>query len=561
MMVAKKNIRWYVAGALALFFLAAYLLPLAARPMMRPDEFRYAEIPREMLVSGDWTVPRFVGFRYFEKPVLGYQLTALSFLCFGENAFAVRLPSALAVLLSGMMLYFLLARKNRDPWLPGLATVIYFAFGLVFGVGTFAVLDSQLTAALTLCIGSFYLAYDTPDWRRRTAWLAAAGIFAGAAFLLKGFLAFAVPAVTVAPFLLWRREWKKLFTYPWLPLVLAVAVAAPWAWAIWRAEPDFWRYFFIEEHWKRFTSSTYDRDPQPFWYFIPVLLGGMMPSGLLALAVWKGWARTLLRRPLIQYMLCWTVMPFLLFSVSSCKMGTYILPCFPPLAALLAIGLRRAMLIDPAWCRRVLAGLFGAFGMILAIASIPVLIALAVWSFLPGVPQLYLPGNFFPYLTVLYLGGYGFWLWRWRRRYRAIVLFLFGLAPVVILGLCSIPEKLIRESKAPEPGLRACLSRFEFQPDDVIASDRNGASAVAWMLKRSDLLLLGRMGEFEYAISNYPDSAARFYPAAQFPALLEKIRPRRLVYIVLRAADDDAFPKEWPARQVVSAHGVTIAVF
>ena len=84
-------------------FLLIYVLPLGSRPMVVPDESRYSEIPREMVASGDWVVPRLNGLRYFEKPVLGYWLVAASIKLFGENAFATRLPSALAAGLSALL--------------------------------------------------------------------------------------------------------------------------------------------------------------------------------------------------------------------------------------------------------------------------------------------------------------------------------------------------------------------------------------------------------------------------------------------------------------------------
>lgn len=87
---------------LAAFYILAYLTPLACRPMLRPDEYLYAEIPREMLETGDWVTPKMLGVRYFEKPAPGYQLTAVSFSLFGENVFALRLPSALASLLTAV---------------------------------------------------------------------------------------------------------------------------------------------------------------------------------------------------------------------------------------------------------------------------------------------------------------------------------------------------------------------------------------------------------------------------------------------------------------------------
>lgn len=98
---------------LSLFFLIAYILPLGARDLLVPDETRYAEIPREMIVGGDWVVPHLNGLRYFEKPPLGYWVHAGSILLFGENNFAVRLPSAMAVGLSALLIYLLVCSMCR----------------------------------------------------------------------------------------------------------------------------------------------------------------------------------------------------------------------------------------------------------------------------------------------------------------------------------------------------------------------------------------------------------------------------------------------------------------
>ena len=89
-------------AALFLLFAGMYLIPLGFRPMITPDEFRYAEIPRAMIESGNWVVPRLAGMDYFEKPALGYQLTALSFKIFGYNKFALRFPPALAAGLTAL---------------------------------------------------------------------------------------------------------------------------------------------------------------------------------------------------------------------------------------------------------------------------------------------------------------------------------------------------------------------------------------------------------------------------------------------------------------------------
>ena len=97
----------YASAGLIVLFLLLYILPLGVRPIVIPDEARYCEIPREMLVSGDWVVPRLNGLRYFEKPVLGYWVTAASMALFGQNPFAARLPSAAATGLSALLLFLL----------------------------------------------------------------------------------------------------------------------------------------------------------------------------------------------------------------------------------------------------------------------------------------------------------------------------------------------------------------------------------------------------------------------------------------------------------------------
>ena len=99
---------WQLFSALILVYLVVYILPLDLRPLMIPDETRYAEIPREMLKSGDWIVPRLNGLRYFEKPPMGYWLNAMSISLFGENGFAVRLSSALAAGLTALLAGILL---------------------------------------------------------------------------------------------------------------------------------------------------------------------------------------------------------------------------------------------------------------------------------------------------------------------------------------------------------------------------------------------------------------------------------------------------------------------
>ena len=155
-------------------FAIVYLLPLGARELIVPDETRYAEIPREMIASGDWVVPHLNGVRYFEKPVLGYWAHAAALLVFGENNFAVRLPSALAVGLSALMIFLLMKRsteKEEDgrSHAAVLATIVFLTCFEVFGVGSTAVLDNLFALLLTASIMAFFTATQSRRARMRSA--------------------------------------------------------------------------------------------------------------------------------------------------------------------------------------------------------------------------------------------------------------------------------------------------------------------------------------------------------------------------------------------------------
>ncbi len=557
--MSNSKIHGIAIGILVAFFVTAYILPLGVRPLVRPDEFRYAEIPREMVESGDWVTPRLNGIRYFEKPALGYQLTALSFTLFGENAFSLRFPSALAVLLTAGFLYFWTAYQVRDPLLPGMATAIYLTFGLVFGIGTFAVLDSQLNAALTLTVGGFQLAWQSRSRAAVRGWLIFAGFAAGCAFLVKGFLAFAVPIVVIVPFLLWQRDWMRWFWRFWLPLLIAVAVALPWSWKIAVAEPDFWRYFWVEEHWHRFFDRTYDRGPQPFWYFLPILLGGMLPAGLLAVPGAFGIKRAWLGKPLIRFLLCWAVMPLLFFSASSCKLGTYILPCFPPLAVLLALALRSEMLHDRARYFRVTGRMATFAGWILLGGAGLLVIGLIAFPRLTGI-ELYAEFSLWPYVAALLFAGVGAVLLQARklRPLTGLAVLLLSMGPAIFAGLQSIPTDL-SGNKFTAIGLTKCLRRLGPGLNDTVLVDRGAAAATAWVLKRSDLVVVGKPGELEYGFQNYPEYAGRHYAETDIPEIITRKRTGRLILITLRDLDRSPFPENWRVRKQASGNGVAVA--
>lgn len=307
------------------------------RQLINPDEARYAEIAREMVASGDWVTPRLNGLKYFEKPALQYWATATAFTLFGANEWTARLWSALC----GFLGICATALAVRRLWGGSAA---FHAGGVLAGsllwvmTGHINTLDMGVSFFLAAAIFCFVLAQHdeaTPRENRNFMWLGWLAL--GLATLSKGLIGLVLPAATLVAYSLWQRDfaiWRRLHLLTGLALLLAVT--APWFIAVSLDNPEFARFFFIHEHFERFLTKVHDRY-QPAWYFIPILLAGMLPW-LVSMFSMLGGA---LRRDASshfqpkRFLLLWCVVVFGFFSASSSKLPTYILPLFPALAALI----------------------------------------------------------------------------------------------------------------------------------------------------------------------------------------------------------------------------------
>ena len=277
-----------------LIFLILYIFLLGIRPLVSPDEARYLEIPREMLADQDYVTPRLNGARYFEKPIMGYWLIAGAVRVFGENAFAGRFMPAVSTGLAAVIVLLLSLKMTGRRDVGWFAAGCFLLMPLVFIVGTTCTLDAIFSLFVTATVASFYCAMDgfvEKKSMKCVLWLLATGAAAGCAFLTKGFLAFALPVMAVLPWLIWDKRWKAIFSLPWLPFITALIVIAPWAILIHRAQPDFWRYFVIEEHFARFFGGAEAEHPHGPFYFVLTLLWGAGEWFLLAPAIGLGFRK------------------------------------------------------------------------------------------------------------------------------------------------------------------------------------------------------------------------------------------------------------------------------
>jgi 4-amino-4-deoxy-L-arabinose transferase-like glycosyltransferase len=322
---------WPFLLGLTLVGLVLFFYRLGAPGLMDPDEGRYAEIAREFFVLRDWLIPHLNLLPYLEKPPLVYWLTALSFKALGYTETAARLVPAVSALAGVFLAYWL----GRTLWGPGpgvlSALVLTSAAGYV-ALGRILTLDMTFALWLNLGIGLGYLALGR-DQARLWLW---AYLALALAVLTKG------PAALVLAGLAWGT-WVGVSGGLWRRLIqirgwaLLAVITVPWfVYVQWR-HPEFFRFFILEQHFGRFLTPAIH--PEPLWYYLPVLLGLLLPWTWLM--PWAFTAGGRWRDPDFRFLVIWAGVIVVFFSLSRGKLAPYILPALLPLALLVGRGLAR----------------------------------------------------------------------------------------------------------------------------------------------------------------------------------------------------------------------------
>ena len=518
-----------------------------------------------MLDTGNFAAPHMFGYPYFEKPAPGHWLTALNLYLFGRNAFAIRLASAAMTGLSALFVALtILAATGRDRRMAALGSMMYLFCGMVFGLGVFCVLDAPMTAFSTGAMFCIFAALQKERPRlSRFLLLALCGVCCGAGFMVKGFPALVVPALGAAGFLLWEKRWKELFLYPWPVLLFAVLTVLPWGIAVHKADGDFWRYFIEVEHIQRFTENTSGQHPEPWYFLLPFFFGGIFPSAFL-LAAGAGGGRKvikeMLKTPLCRFALCAAVLPLILFSCSKGKLPTYILPCFPALAILMAqftaLCLRSSEKAEKAVhiLLNVLGGIFAAAGLLAVPAGY--LLQFARDTGLDLDPELFERLEIFSPLVLAagascIAGGTLLLLTkekiiRFRLWFFAVLLAL----PAMVIPFFIDPR--LKADKMPADTLYKIRKEFGVSPENVqVATIPSLMHAAAWCFQTPDVISLNAIGEMEYADKRaVKEGRPRLqYSTADFIRLVQKPRRKNIVYLHWSRRDSIRVPGVRPAQQ------------
>ncbi|HEV2331858.1 MAG TPA: glycosyltransferase family 39 protein, partial [Gammaproteobacteria bacterium] len=325
---------------------AAWFTGLGQRDLFQTDEGRYAEIPREMVVSGDWVTPRLNTLKYFEKPPLQYWATAVAYEAFGATNATSRLWTALTGFLCLLMTGYAGTRLfgARSAW-SGVLMLMGSVYFII--MGHFNTLDMGVSCFMCGSLFAFLLAMEASEMKARRGWMYAAWGMAALATLSKGLEAVVLPGAVFLLYVLIKRDWARFRQLHFVGgLLIYLAIAAPWFLLVSLRNPDFAQFFFVHEHFERFLTTVHHR-VEPWWFFIPILLFGLwcfLPQFVRALV-------TALRRrePPLEagrfdhglFLWLWCGFIFLFFSLSDSKLGSYILPIFPALALLVGRELAR----------------------------------------------------------------------------------------------------------------------------------------------------------------------------------------------------------------------------
>ncbi|QET06587.1 glycosyltransferase family 39 protein [Cupriavidus pauculus] len=354
---------WWIGAAVAAV-LAVWFGTLAMRHLIGPDEGRYAEISREMFATGDWVTIRYNALKYFEKPPFHMWVTAVAYTLLGVGEWQARLCVALSGLLGIGMTMLATWRwfGARAGWL---AAIVLLGAPMWSTAAHFNTLDMTLAGAMACTLATMLMAqHPDASAAARRRWMLLCWATMGVAVLTKGLVGIALPGLVLVCYSLVARDgtlWRRMHWVAGLAILLAVTV--PWFWLIARRNPEFLHFFFIHEHWERYTSNVHSRSG-PLLYFVPLIVGGMLPWAGLFPSMWTAMrSKTVVAqrgtfRPLLLVGV-WAIAIFVFFSLSRSKLPGYIVPVVPALAILAAVALDRLDL--RAWRRQLIgAGIVAA---------------------------------------------------------------------------------------------------------------------------------------------------------------------------------------------------------
>ena len=317
------------------------LATLGLRPLLLPDEGRYANVARDMLLHGDALTPLLNGLPFFHKPPLMYWLDMAAMSVLGVNPFSARVGPVVGASVMGAAL-FLAARRWHGPRVALISLLVLATCPFFFIASQYANLDMLVGGMITATVLAFVRAVDEP--RPALRWLLAGWALAALSVLAKGLIGFVLPALILGPWLLAQGRWRELLRllHPF-GLLLFALIALPWFVLMQQRYPGFFDYFVIEQHFRRFAQTNFN-NVHPGWFYVVLLPALTLPWSLwLPAAARNAWRdRVGPDRARLALYAWWVVAVVGFFSLPSSKLVGYVLPALAPWCLLLGFAVARS---------------------------------------------------------------------------------------------------------------------------------------------------------------------------------------------------------------------------
>lgn len=471
---------------------AVWFATTPVRPLLDPDEGRYAEIPREMVSTGDWITPRLDGLKYFEKPPLQYWATAASYSVFGLGEWSARLWTVGLGFLCLPMVFGWTARvygrRAGFAALAALAVSPYFEL-----IAHLNLLDAGFAFFLAGAVFAFTLGQGSAEGSTsERRWMLLAWLAAALAVLSKGIVVGVLTGATLVAYTVVERDarpWRRLHLMLGVPLFLLVTV--PWFVAVSMRNPSFAQFFFIHEHFARFLTKVHKRT-EPWWYFSSLLAIGALPWLLTVPgAVRRAWLETGgdTRFKPLKFILIFSGITLLFFSVSESKLAPYILPMMPTLAAVIGASVAES----PTFVRTT-ARVTGALMPVLAVGF--VIYTMRHYGYFPPTAIHWL-------IAALTAGAYGVWS-TWKKDLPPAAAVWATAASAILAWQCLLSAY----TELPERSAYKLVMTIQplIGPETELFSIGQYRETLSPYLRRT-LTLVDFQGELEFGLSEEPSRA------------------------------------------------------
>lgn len=511
-----------------------FFIFLSQRPLFTPDEGRYSEIAREMVTRGDYVTPYLNSIKYFEKPVLFYWLGAAAIKIGGPSITALRSVNAVLAIF-GCLLTYGVGRKLYDRKTGLIAALLLGTSALYFVMAHMISLDLPVTVFLAASLYCFLLAVEETKSKNASIYLYSAAIAAALAVLTKGLIGAVFPAMIAAVWLTVMGKWKRLLQLPVLSaFIIFILIAAPWHFLVNSRNPEFFHFYFIEQHFLRYTTMDVGHY-QPDWFFIPTIIAGFFPwIVFLPQTIHFCTPRKLRERNQYSselFFIIWAVLIFLFFSFSKSKLIPYILPVIPALAILTS-----HYLVSTIKSSR---GLIAGYTVLLVLATI---ITVFLWKLSitllnPASAMLYLRLATLPLIIGSALALYSVF----RTPSRALAIIILCAAAFLVTSIGAVRFIDTRTIQPLAITLKPLLT-----PDDEIITYNQYYQDLPFYLEQRVTILNWR-NELTFGM-RHQDTSAWMIDNGQF---WMRWHGKKRVYMIMSRAELQLFRKRFPQEKII----------